>query len=139
VEGVGRFASPTKIALGEREYGWLRRWVSELQPDILLREGELKIGDVVLEVLETPGHSPGSICLYYPEKRALFSGDVIFQDGIGRTDLPGGDSRQLKESIKRLTCLDVEYLLPGHGEPVRGKVAVERNFRQVANYWFQFI
>jgi len=97
------------------------------------------VGSIALKVIETPGHSPASICLYLPDKKALFTGDVIFRDGLGRTDLPGGDGQKLKESIRKLASLEVEYLLPGHGEPVIGSKEVARNFRQVEEYWFQFI
>jgi len=109
------------------------------QPDFFLREGELRIGDLSLEVIHAPGHSPGSICLYWPASRALFTGDVIFREGLGRTDLPGGDGQQLKDSILRLAALDVEFLLPGHGAPVEGTDAVRRNFERVKSFYFDYI
>lgn len=62
----------------------------------------------------------GGICLYNAEKKILFSGDTIFAYGIGRTDIPGGDIFELKKSIKKLTELDVQILLPGHDVPVIG-------------------
>ena len=64
---------------------------------------------------------------------------MIFNQGIGRTDLPGGSGEQLKASIERLAELDVEFLLPGHGEPVIGKQAVEANFQAVRDYWFPYL
>ena len=85
-------------------------------PDILLG-GDEKFGD--LEIIHTPGHTPGGICLYDPISKILFSGDTVFQDGsFGRTDLYGGDSSQLIGSIKKLTLLDVKIMYPGHGEIV---------------------
>ena len=85
-------------------------------PDILLAGGE-KFGE--LEVIHTPGHTPGGICLYDPKSKALFSGDTVFQDGsFGRTDLFGGNSSLLIESIRKLTLLDVIIMYPGHGEIV---------------------
>jgi len=85
-------------------------------PDILLEGGE-KLGE--LEVIHTPGHTPGGICLYDPGSKTLFSGDTVFQDGsFGRTDLYGGNSLQLIGSIKKLTLLDVNIMYPGHGEVV---------------------
>ncbi|MFZ3382302.1 MAG: MBL fold metallo-hydrolase [Candidatus Methanoperedens sp.] len=85
-------------------------------PDILLAGGE-KLGD--LEIIHTPGHTPGGICLYDPISKNLFSGDTVFQDGsFGRTDLYGGDSSQLTGSIKKLTLLDVKIMYPGHGDIV---------------------
>jgi len=139
LEGVALFDGQSKVAIGEGEYTWLKKWAPSFEVDLLLRDGELKVGNIALKVIETPGHSPASICLYYPERKALFTGDVIFRAGLGRTDLPGGDGGKLKESIRKLSHLDVEYLLPGHGEPVIGKKEVAKNFEEVAHYWFQFI
>ena len=113
--------------------------LSDYTPDLLLQEGELKVGDVTLTVLHTPGHSPGSVCLYWPAKRALFSGDLVFKNGVGRTDLPGGDGRRLKESIERVAALDVEYLLPGHGEIVSGAANVRASFEQIAKVWLSYV
>jgi hydroxyacylglutathione hydrolase len=85
-------------------------------PTRLLSEGDLIGG---LKVLHTPGHTPGSICLYNEEDHILFSGDTVFSGGgFGRVDFPGGSISQLKQSVLRLRDLDVEGLYPGHGEPV---------------------
>jgi hydroxyacylglutathione hydrolase len=96
----------------------------------------LKVGDTRLSVIPTPGHSPGSICLYHPKEKLLISGDTLFYMGVGRTDLPGGDLDQLKDSIERLAKLDVEYVLPGHGEMIKGRKAVERNFQVIFAEFF---
>ena len=71
-----------------------------------------------VSILSTPGHTPGSICLYFPEDKVLFSGDTLFHMGYGRTDLPGGNFSQLIDSLDRLFALpsDVQ-VFPGHGEP----------------------
>ena len=71
-----------------------------------------------LQLIPTPGHTPGSICLYFPEDKVLFSGDTLFQMGYGRTDLPGGNFSQLIDSLDRLFALpsDVQ-VFPGHGDP----------------------
>jgi glyoxylase-like metal-dependent hydrolase (beta-lactamase superfamily II) len=85
-------------------------------PDILLAGGE-RFGE--LEIIHTPGHTPGGICIYDPISKTLFSGDTVFQDGsFGRTDLYGGNSSQLTGSIRKLTLLDVNIMYPGHGEIV---------------------
>lgn len=83
-----------------------------------LKEGMvLDTGDWKLEVLETPGHSQGSLCLYEKNEKVLFSGDTVFPDGnIGRTDMYGGDTSELVRSIERLTALDVKTMYPGHME-----------------------
>ena len=67
------------------------------------------------EILHTPGHTNGSICLYHPEEKILFSGDTIFSNGgVGRSDLPAGDINDLVESIRKLTNYDIEKIYPGH-------------------------
>lgn len=79
---------------------------------------------VGFSILSTPGHTPGSICLYSPSLQGgdgvgfLFSGDTLFRGGYGRTDLPGGDTSQLIASLRRLATLPPDtQVFPGHGEP----------------------
>lgn len=92
-------------------------------PTPLIIDHELKDGDKIylgkeyLEVIEVPGHSPGSIVLYAPQSGFMISGDVLFRGSIGRTDLPGGNGRQLVEGIKKklLTLPDDTIVYPGHG------------------------
>ncbi len=86
-------------------------------------EKRLKEGDVLdgLKVVHTPGHSPGSICLYDPKEKILFSGDTIFSDGVGRTDIKGGDEEALAASLEKIQKIDIKKLLPGHGEPLLEK------------------
>jgi len=87
-----------------------------LPPDRLLQDGDsLDIGDLHFWVLHTPGHSPGGICLL--GEGVVFSGDTLFNYGIGRTDLPGGNSSQLMDSIhtKLMTLPDNTAVYPGHG------------------------
>ncbi|MBW1680110.1 MAG: MBL fold metallo-hydrolase [Deltaproteobacteria bacterium] len=149
LEGIRRFAqSDTLVALSQVEMDLVNKVASHygealglsgFGPHLLLREGELHVGDVRLEVLLTPGHSPGSICLYWPQERVLFTGDVVFLRGVGRTDLPGGDGAQLKESIKRIAALDVEILLPGHGDIVVGAHEVRANFSDIERTWFAYL
>jgi hydroxyacylglutathione hydrolase len=86
-------------------------------PDIILSGGEI-FGE--LEVIHTPGHTPGGICLYSARAKALFSGDTVFPDGrFGRTDLTGGNATKLVESIRKLTLLDVIVMYPGHEDIVK--------------------
>jgi glyoxylase-like metal-dependent hydrolase (beta-lactamase superfamily II) len=85
--------------------------------DRLVREGdEVRAGSVSLKVLHTPGHSPGGICLLY--EKCVFVGDTLFQGGIGRVDLPGGDYATLMRSIRDqlLTLPDDTIVYPGHGD-----------------------
>ncbi|QLC49015.1 MBL fold metallo-hydrolase [Methanolobus zinderi] len=90
-----------------------------IDADMLLEEGDrIPVGeDEELEVIHTPGHTPGGICLYEASTKSLFSGDTVFPNGsIGRTDFQGGSRSQLTESINKIMKLDVETLYPGHGE-----------------------
>ena len=85
--------------------------------DVLLDEGDLvQEAGVTFQVLHTPGHTPGGICLYAEPEGILFAGDTLFADGVGRTDFPGGDAAQLIDSIrKRLLGLpDETAVYPGH-------------------------
>ena len=86
---------------------------------------KLKEGDIIdaeeleLEVIHTPGHTEGSICLYDRTKGILFTGDTIFADGIGRTDMPGGNPADMEKSLQKILNLEkITTILPGHGEPV---------------------
>jgi glyoxylase-like metal-dependent hydrolase (beta-lactamase superfamily II) len=83
--------------------------------DEYINEGDIiKIGKFTFTVMRTPGHSPGGICLY--GHGYVFTGDTLFADSVGRTDLPGGDQNKLKTSFNRLMQLpDDTQALPGHG------------------------
>lgn len=86
-------------------------------PDHLIEPGKLVIGDFNIDVIHTPGHSPGSVTFIFSESNFIVSGDVLFQRGIGRTDLPGGDMKLLAQSIvTKLYELNDDYTVyPGHG------------------------
>jgi hydroxyacylglutathione hydrolase len=123
---------------GENLNSMMSAKTPDFTPLFYLQEGELNLGaknKIKLEVFLTPGHSPGSICLYWPETRILITGDVVFYGSIGRTDFPGGSLSQIKKSINKLSQLDVEYLIPGHrteyGNVIKGKTNVQRNFQAV--------
>lgn len=100
--------------------------------DFFLQEGNLILGKHQFEVLLTPGHSPGSLCIYWPRHKVLIAGDVVFVQGVGRTDLPGGDAAALKRSVERLSKLPVELFIPGHGPELQGEDDIRANFRFVA-------
>lgn len=86
--------------------------------DVPLHEGDrIDIGDDHLEVIHTPGHTPGGICLYSPSGHFLLAGDTLFKGSVGRTDLPGGNFRTLASSIKEklFRLPDDTLVLSGHG------------------------
>ncbi len=92
------------------------------EPTIDLRHGQtLRLGNITFEVRHTPGHTPGHCVFYCAEENTLFSGDLIFQNGVGRTDLPGGDWETLVESIRMqvFTLPDETRILSGHGLETR--------------------
>jgi glyoxylase-like metal-dependent hydrolase (beta-lactamase superfamily II) len=94
----------------------------------LLEEGdESRLSDIRLVTLHTPGHTEGSVCFYIAQEKALFSGDTLFNAGLGRTDLPGGDARALVASLHRLLELpDDTVVYPGHGP--RTTIGAERGW-----------
>jgi glyoxylase-like metal-dependent hydrolase (beta-lactamase superfamily II) len=99
------------------------RWLGMANPeraeiDVDAREGgKLTLGDADFQILETPGHTQGSISLWIPAENKLVAGDTLFMDSIGRTDLPGGNHRQILRSIhdKLLPLDDQVRVIPGHG------------------------
>lgn len=84
-----------------------------------LRAGWVKIlGDIDMEIIAAPGHSAGGVMFYFPEYKILLSGDTIFRDGVGRTDLPGGNADELRKTISELIARnlpDDTYVVHGHG------------------------
>ena len=103
--------------LGLDEESFFGGDASELpKADVRLKDGD-RLFNMDITVLETPGHTPGSVCFYAEKEGILFSGDTLFFDGVGRTDLPGGSEKKLKESIQRkIAVLPPETrVFPGHG------------------------
>lgn len=102
---------------------WQAAWLGMAVPertdvDVSPRDGDkLKLGAADFVVLHTPGHTPGSVSLWLPCEKKLIAGDTLFRDSIGRTDLPGGDSRRILLSIrdKLLTLPEETLVIPGHG------------------------
>lgn len=85
--------------------------------DILVSDGdELKVGDVTLKFIHTPGHTEGGMCIYVKEAKSLFSGDTLFRQSIGRTDFPGGSYKEIMDSIRKKLFLlpDDTNVFPGH-------------------------
>jgi hydroxyacylglutathione hydrolase len=109
--------------------GWLGIAPPEVAPPDTSLEDGLVVGPANLpaQVLHTPGHTEGSVCLHFAPQNLLLAGDTLFAGSIGRTDLPGGDSAKILESIhERLMVLPPETLvIPGHGP----ETSIEREMR----------
>jgi hydroxyacylglutathione hydrolase len=106
----------------------------EIPPSVpavdLAEGGRIAFGSIVLDVLHTPGHTPGSVCLRSPDDGLFLSGDTLFHGGWGRVDLPGGDAEAMVESLIRLRGLDDTLrVLPGHG--ARTTIGAERPWLDV--------
>jgi hydroxyacylglutathione hydrolase len=103
----------------DMQAGWLGMATpSRTEIDSAAQEGDtLELGVAQFHVLETPGHTQGSISIWIPAENKLVAGDTLFRDSIGRTDLPGGDGRQILKSIhtKLLTLPEDVVVIPGHG------------------------
>ncbi len=115
---IDAIKSGDEVSTGAREFG-LKVFPIDVHP---LKEGDvINLGTYRLRVLETPGHTIGSISLY-GDGGELFSGDTVFADGgIGRWDLSTGNFQRLRESIERLSKMDVRSLYPGHGRHIEGE------------------
>jgi len=107
---------------------------AEFTQDELLENDKLNTGEMEFELIPSPGHSPDSICFYCKKEKILICGDVIFNQNTGRVDLPGGSANELKQSIERLSQLEIEYLLPGHMDIVVGREKVKLNFEFIKQY-----
>ena len=99
-------------------------WELPRIPDNFVRPHDLTAGrvkildDIEMEIIASPGHSLGGLMFYFPEYKILLTGDTIFRDGVGRTDLPGGDEKVLRQSIAnlgRMNLPDDTYIVHGHG------------------------
>ena len=150
-EGLDAFVNqPVKIAMNREEERYLRESgkllfelmrdpLPEFRIDFYLKEGELRWGKEVFHIYQTPGHSPGSLTIHWPERKVLFTGDLVFYGGVGRADFLEGDSKLLKQSIERMSRLDTEILLPGHGEPLMGKEKVFQNFEFIRQSFYALL
>jgi len=150
-EGLEAFIDKTvKIAMSRVEeqyllgrgrllFDMMRMPMPKFRVDFYLKEGELQIGEKVYQIYQTPGHSPGSLTIYWSDRKVLFTGDLIFYGGIGRTDFLEGDSKLLMESIERMSQLDTELLLPGHGDIVMGKHLVLQNYEFIRQNFYAYL
>ena len=124
-----RAATGAPVLLNQNDYGLLKMldeqadWIGMASPgkvdiDQSIAQGDtVKAGSLSADVLHTPGHTEGSICLYFPAQQKLIAGDTLFAGSIGRTDLPGGSFDKIVRSIheKVLALPDDTVVVPGHG------------------------
>jgi glyoxylase-like metal-dependent hydrolase (beta-lactamase superfamily II) len=122
-------ATGAPILMNQSDYALLKMldmqaaWVGmrppgDVQVDETVGQGRvLKIGEISSNVIHTPGHTEGSICLYFPEEKKLIAGDTLFAGSIGRTDLPGGSMDKIMRSLHTqvLALPDETEVVPGHG------------------------
>ena len=122
-------ATGAPILMNQNDYALLKMldmqaaWVGmrppgAVQVDEAVAQGRvLKVGDISSSVIHTPGHTEGSICLYFPSEKKLIAGDTLFAGSIGRTDLPGGSMEKIMRSLHTqvLALPDETEVIPGHG------------------------
>ena len=125
-----RAATGAPILLNQNDYALLKmldaqaEWVGMASPGTVeidqsvAQADTVKAGSLTAQVLHTPGHTEGSICLYLPGEQKLLAGDTLFAGSIGRTDLPGGSMKKIINSLheKVLALPDETVVVPGHGE-----------------------
>lgn len=109
---------------------WTNRTIVEKSPEKIkfFKEGDqIKFGEESLKVIETPGHTPGGVCLYSRKDGVLFTGDTLFANGVGRTDLSYSSEKDLLSSLKKLSQLPPETkIYPGHAELSTLKEALKK-------------
>lgn len=124
-----RAATGAPILLNQNDYALLKMldvqatWIGMKDPgkveidNSIGQADTVKSGSLVANVIHTPGHTEGSVCLYFPTESKLIAGDTLFAGSIGRTDLPGGSSEKIIKSLheKVMTLPDDTLVVPGHG------------------------
>jgi hydroxyacylglutathione hydrolase len=124
-----RAATGAPILLNQNDYALLKMldvqaaWIGMKNPgkveidNSIGQADTVKAGSLVADVIHTPGHTEGSVCLYFPADSKLIAGDTLFAGSIGRTDLPGGSSEKIIKSLheKVMTLPDDTLVVPGHG------------------------
>jgi hydroxyacylglutathione hydrolase len=123
-------ATGAPILMNQNDYALLKMldmqaaWIGmrppgDVQVDETISQGHvLKIGEISSNVIHTPGHTEGSICVYFPQEKKLIAGDTLFAGSIGRTDLPGGSMDKIMRSLHTqvLALPDETEVVPGHGQ-----------------------
>ncbi len=125
---------------GEALERFFNIYIPPPKPDKFLYGGEkLTLNGVQLEIIHTPGHTRGSICIYIPDEKILFTGDTLFRGSIGRIDFPESSPDDMVKSLKIISGLDPETrIYPGHGEESILKQEIELNqpLRELLGFTF---
>jgi hydroxyacylglutathione hydrolase len=121
-------ARPAPVAISAEDLRWAFGPANQLPPfygpprqpgrvERTLQDGvTFTDAGLAYRIISTPGHTPGGVCLHFEKERAVFTGDTLFAGSVGRTDLPGGSSRLLSASLRKLAALDdATAVYPGHG------------------------
>ncbi len=96
--------------------------------DLTLNDNDIiRIDNIKLDVIHTPGHTEGSICLHDESSKILFTGDTVFSNTIGRTDLPGSNTEEMMKSLEKLKSLEISKILPGHGSIIEKDAETQIN------------
>ncbi len=125
-----RAATGAAILLNQNDYALLKMldvqaaWLGMVSPGKVVidqsvgQDDKIRVGSLSAGVLHTPGHTEGSVCLYFPLEKKLIAGDTLFAGSIGRTDLPGGSFEKIIRSLREkvLALPDDTIVIPGHGE-----------------------
>jgi len=133
---------PAPVAMHSKDLEWAFEPINRIEPfypvpprpDVeaflpLESSGDWNFADLHFQCMETPGHTPGSCCILFPEDGILVSGDTLFKGSCGRTDLPGGNPRHLKESLGMLRQLPGKTrVYPGHGPGTTIEIECATNF-----------
>lgn len=111
----------------------------EIKEDIVLKDNDIfKFGEkLYFNVIKTPGHTPGGMCIYFKEDNILFSGDTLFYGSVGRTDFPYGNSSDLIKSLEKLKQLpDDTVVYPGHGD--KTTIGIEKNINPYMGSMYEY-
>ena len=133
---------PAPVAMHSGDLAWAFDAVNQIPPhypiptkpnieafQLLESSKDWTFADLHFQCIETPGHTPGSCCILFPASGILVSGDTLFKGSCGRTDLPGGDGRQLRKSLEKLKQLPGEtHVYPGHGPDTTISIEKATNF-----------
>ncbi len=129
-----QWADAKQISQGNQEFACAQFFPETKLPKIslLLKDSqEIDLGGPLLKVIHTPGHTAGSVCFFLAKEKALFSGDTLFAEGFGRTDLQSSNPQKMLESLKKLQKTPFKALFPGHGPLLLGEEQIVKALKEI--------